>query len=94
MNETEAVLSTDWPKKIVIQSVLWLTNNNQNRTELPTQMYLVSRAVARILCVGGGAVPDPKNVFEPHSGEENCFGLLEGSGGMLPRKIFKGSKIG
>ena len=36
-----------------------------------------------------GAVPDPKNFFEPQSGEENCFGLLGGSGGMLPQKIFK-----
>ena len=45
------------------------------------------RAVARFLCVG--VVPDQKYFFEPQSGEENCLGLLGGSGGMLPRKIFK-----
>ena len=32
---------------------------------------------------------DPKTFFKPRSGEENCFGLLWGSGGMLPRQIFK-----
>ena len=38
---------------------------------------------------GEGAVPDPKTFFEPRSGEENCCGLLGGSEGILPRKIFK-----
>ena len=38
---------------------------------------------------GGRAVPDPKNFFEPQSGEENCSGLLGGSRGMLPQKILK-----
>ena len=44
-------------------------------------------AVAKFLCLGGSAWP--KKVFEPRSGEENCFGLLGGSEGMLPQKIFK-----
>ena len=34
-------------------------------------------------------MPDPKNFFEPQSGQENCFDFLEGSGGMLPLKILK-----
>ena len=38
---------------------------------------------------GGGAVPDPKKFSEPRSGKENFFGLLGGSNGMLPRKVFK-----
>ena len=49
------------------------------------------RAVGGFLCVGrgGGGVPDPKNFFEPQSGEENCFGLLGGSEGMLAGKCLK-----
>ena len=34
-------------------------------------------------------MPDPKMFSEPRNGEENAFGLLGGSGGMLSRKIFK-----
>ena len=37
----------------------------------------------------GRAVPDPGKFSEPQSGEDNLFGLLGGSGGMLPWKIFK-----
>ena len=47
LNETEAVLSTDWPKKIVIENALWLMNSNQNRTEQPTQMYSVSSEILK-----------------------------------------------
>ena len=35
-------------------------------------------------------MPDPRKFSEPVArGEENFCGLLGGSGGMLPRKIFK-----
>ena len=34
-------------------------------------------------------MPDPKKFSEPRSGKENFFGLLGGSDGMLPRKVFK-----
>ena len=34
-------------------------------------------------------MPDPKMFSEPRNGEENVFGLLGGSGGMLSRKMFK-----
>ena len=43
---------------------------------------------ARFLSVGGHNLT-PEISFEPQRGEENCFGLLGGSGGMLPWKIFK-----
>ena len=33
-------------------------------------------------------MPDPKNFFELQSSKEICSGLLGGSGGMLPKKIF------
>ena len=32
---------------------------------------------------------DSKKFSEPRNGEENFLGLLGGSGGMLPLKIFK-----
>ena len=32
---------------------------------------------------------DPKKFLQPRNGEETCFGLLGGSGGMLPQKSFK-----
>ena len=31
-------------------------------------------------------MPDPKKIFKL---QRNCFGLLGGSGGMLPGKFFK-----
>ena len=31
----------------------------------------------------------PKKFFEPRSGKKHFFGLLGGSGGMLPKKILK-----
>ena len=52
----------------------------------------VFRAVARFLCVEGGgrgAMPDPKEFFEPQSGKENCFGLLGRSGACFLGKCFK-----
>ena len=45
------------------------------------------RAVVRFQVVrGGGAVSDPKIVFEPQSGDENCFDLL---GACSPGKFLK-----
>ena len=38
---------------------------------------------------GGGAVPDPKEFFEPRSGEENCFGLLGGLRACSPENVLK-----
>ena len=71
-------------------------NLNHWRTKISWIMLILNlssrkfsvRAVARFLCLGGGAEPDPDKFSEPRSGEEKCFGLLGDSGGMLPRKIF------
>ena len=38
---------------------------------------------------GGGEVPISKKFFHPRSCEENFFGLLGGTRGMLRQKIFK-----
>ena len=38
---------------------------------------------------GGGAVPDPKKLFEPQSGKENYFGLFGGFRGISPGKFLK-----
>ena len=58
---------------------------------------ILYRAVVRLLCLGGGSVPDPKKFSEPRNSAKKFFGLLGAGGGfrgMLLRKIFKGSEIG
>ena len=51
--------------------------------------YVDFRAVARFLCLGGGAVPDPEKFSELRSRKENCFGLLGGLGVCSNGKFFK-----
>ena len=52
-------------------------------------MRYLSRALSRIFCLGRESIPE--KFLEPRSGEKIFLGLVEGSRGMLPRKILKHS---